>query len=368
MTKPTTDCECTEPGWCPRHGCRKSAHWQRLCRTQADYFRLWEQGRGPGQEPAPTVRTAVENTEKEVPPIDSHGEYHLAPLRETHVSQRPWEGDCRRKPWHYDINAVIPVMDTWEILEVVVELLRLQSVHPFITIIDTGSQPENYRKIESLRAQDVEVHSLCLNGVLHPSDFPAMAMDLAFSLCRSPYLFATHADCFLRNRTLLAEMLELCQTQSPVVGYEISPRQHEDWQGMFGHTCTMFEMQTMDRIGAGWSMRRLVTLFDIDSHEPSWERPNWPDTELLLNYLVRQNDITPHLIGHEENFVRHLDENIDHCRTLTGAMLYNAEHYAKASAWADDAMREAQARIKLWSNGHAANGANGVLAGQGHGQ
>lgn len=133
---------------------------------------------------------------------------------------------------------------------------------------------------------------------------------------------------------------------------------------MVGHTCTMLEMQTMDRIGAGWSMRRLVTLFDIESHEPSWERPNWPDTELLLNYLVRQNGITPQLIGHEENFVRHLDDNIDHCRTLTGAMLYNAAHYAKASGWVEEAMRAAHERIELWSNGHGSNGEAATLTGQ----
>jgi len=45
----TTDCTCERPGWCQRHQCVKTEHWHTLCRTRAGYFRLWEQGRGPGQ-------------------------------------------------------------------------------------------------------------------------------------------------------------------------------------------------------------------------------------------------------------------------------------------------------------------------------
>jgi len=272
----------------------------------------------------------------------------IAPLRNLSVHEKPWHGNCRKKPWDYEISAAVPVLDTWQTLEVVIELLRLQTVPPFIVVIDTGSLPENYRRIEAMRAPDLEVHCLRLNGVLHPSDFPAMAMDVAFATCRSPYLFATHADCFLRKQNLLEDMLSLCRRTSPVVGYELSPRDHDDWHGMVGHTCTLLEMTTMDRIGAGWSMRRLATLFGIENYEPHHDRPNWPDTELLLNYLLRDNGIVPHLIGHEENFVRNKDDNIDHCRTLTAGLLYNPDHYLKAKQWAEQAMAEAHERIQRW--------------------
>ncbi len=272
----------------------------------------------------------------------------IAPLRNISFRAKPWEGACRRKPWHYDVTAVIPVLDTIEPLSVAIELLRLQTMRPYIVVVDTGSEIDLLRLIENLRADDVEVHSLRLNGVRHPSDFPAMAMDLAFSICRTRLLFATHADCFLMKQTLLADMAKLCSDDTPVVGYELSPRKHPDWKGMFGHTCTMFNMSSMDRIGAGWSMRRLATRYGMESHEPSHDRPNWPDTELLLNYIVREHGIEPVLIGHEENFIRNKDENIDHCRSLTGAMLYNPEHYEKARRWADEAMAEARIRIEHW--------------------
>ena len=321
-------CECEQSGWCERHQCEKTPHLHKLCRMREDYFRLWERGRGPGQT-------------HEVP-------LEIAPVRSMGANEKPWEGNCKRKPWQYKVTAVIPVLDTFETLKVVIDLLRLQTEKPFIVVVDTGSTPEQFEKIETLRAEDVEVHALRLNGVRHPSDFPAMAMDLAFTICRTPLMFATHADCFLRNRHLIQEMAELCETKSPVVGYELSPREHKDWVGMVGHTCTMMDMGVMDDLNAGWSIRRLARQFGMQNYEPDPMRPNWPDTELLLNYTLRKNGITAHIIGHEENHVRNKDENIDHCRSLTAGLLYNDTYYKKAMGWAEDAISEAEERIQLW--------------------
>lgn len=90
-------------------------------------------------------------------------------------------------------------------------------------VIDTGSLDENLRKIEAMRDEDLEVHTIRLNAVKHPSDFPAMAMDLAMTLCRTPYMLATHADCFLKKQTLVEDMVQMVKDISPVVGYEITP-------------------------------------------------------------------------------------------------------------------------------------------------
>lgn len=53
------ECDIQGGGWCERHDCRKTPHWVKLCRTRPDYFRAWEEGRGPGQkvilEPKPRV-------------------------------------------------------------------------------------------------------------------------------------------------------------------------------------------------------------------------------------------------------------------------------------------------------------------------
>lgn len=274
----------------------------------------------------------------------------FAPLRDIPQWHHPWEGSCQQKPWNYMVSAVIPCLDTADQVEICVKLLRLQTEKPFIMVVDTGSNDEQFKRIEALREDDLEVHAIRLNGVQHPSDFPAMAMDMAFSLCRTPYLFATHADCFLRRRNFIEDLVLLAQSKSPVVGYEISPRCHADWRGMVSHTATMYQMSVMDKIGFGWSMRRLCNYYNMKDYRPSISRPHWPDTEILGNYILRMYKIKPHLIGTEQNFERKIDENIDHFRSFTSGKLYSPEYYEKAIKWYLDAKKEALDRIDEWEH------------------
>ncbi len=276
----------------------------------------------------------------------------IAPLRNKSVEERPWEGDCLKKPWEYKVTAAIPVLDTYESLKICVEILKLQTVKPYIVIIDTGSKKENLEKINSLADEDVEVHSLRLNGVCHPSDFPAMAMDLAQAVCRTEFMFATHADVFLMKNDFIEYLLNYCgchlDDKYPAVGYEISPRQHDDWVGMISHTASMYHMETMDKIGFGWSMRRLSSLYDIKDYKPNPTRPNWPDTEILGNVILRQYNLPVKLIGKEDNFQRNKDKYIDHCRSLTSGLLYSPEYYSQVSIWLEEAKEDALSRIETW--------------------
>lgn len=284
--------------------------------------------------------------------MDKNLKEDFAPLRGVGVNttQAPWEGSCKKKPWEYKITAAIPCTDTAETVEVCIELLRLQTERPYIMLIDTGSWGNQIERMRALQAEDCEVHFLRLNGVEHPSDFPAMAMDAAFALCRSEFIFATHADCFLRKKTFLADMMEMAKTKSPVVGYEMSERAHADWKGMVSHTATIYHMPTMDRIGFGWSLRRLCNMYNIKDYKPTPLRPNWPDTEILGNYILRYHKIKPHLIGSEQNFSRQIDENIDHIRSYTSGKLYSPPYFEKAKVWFQEAKKEALERIHLWKN------------------
>ncbi len=276
--------------------------------------------------------------------------HQYAPTKGLTSEAKPWEGSSSKKPWEYRVTACIPVLDTPDELELVVKLLELQHERPFIQIVDTGSTPENWARIEKLRSDSVEVHQFRFAGVIHPSDFPAIACDFAFSSARTEFCFLTHADCFLMNRDVIGELVSLCAADRPIVGYEISPRSHQDWVGMVSHTCSLYHMATMDRIGAGWSLRRLCRMFGVEDARPNPMRPNWPDTELLINYISRNAGIEPYVIGHEENFCRTQDHRIDHCRTLTAGKLYSPEYFAKASGWATDAKRLARQRIALWKD------------------
>ena len=252
------------------------------------------------------------------------------------------------RPWDFACEAVIPCLDTPDTLPLVIELLRLQTVRPYIVLIDTGSTVENFAKVEALRAEDVEVHCLRFGGMRHPSDFPAVAMDLAFSMCRTNFMFTTHADVFLRSRCVVEELLTLCGHNAPAVGYQMSPRQHADWERMVSHTCTMFHTPTMDSIGAGWSLRRLCNNRGFE-HRKNVFGANWPDTELLVNYCLFEAGMEPLLIGTEANHRRVIDERIDHCRTLTAGRLYSPSYAAQCERWLSEAMREAEARVRDWS-------------------
>lgn len=278
------------------------------------------------------------------------GNYEVTPLYGIRTVHEPWQGWCDKKPWEYEVTAVIPCINTPETLPVCIELLRLQTVRPFIIIIDTGSIEENLKEIEKIRDDDVELHSMRLNGVRHPSDYPAMAMDMAFSLCRTEYLFATHADCFLRKKTLLEEFVNLCKTKSPAVGYELSPRSHDDWHGMISHTASMYHMPTMDKIGFGWSLRRLCNRYGIVDYKPDPNKPNWPDTEILGNYILKDNNIKPHIVAPEGNQCRTLDENIDHFRSYSAAKMYSPDYFQQVSEWYFSAKKQALERIEKWNS------------------
>ena len=257
-----------------------------------------------------------------------------------------WEGLCVRKPWDYEVTAVVPCVDLVDELEVCVELLRLQTNRPYIVVVDTGSEWHHAQRIERLRAADLEVHQIRSNGVQHPSQLVSVAMDLAFSLCVTPYLFATHQDCFLRNRNFLKRFVGEMRDGLSVYGYSVTERWHSKWrQDAFGHTATMFDMAQMRRIGAGWSMIRLA---DTRGYSRFPEAGSWPDTETLINEQVREAGLKVKLICGEKNYERFVDEHVDHCRSLPGAMLYSQELFAKQRIACDLAMNEARARIKLW--------------------
>lgn len=266
----------------------------------------------------------------------------IAPLV---TAKEGWAGSLRRKPWDYRVTAAIPVINTVEPLPLVIETLRLQTERPYIVLVDTGSVARR-NEIEALRAEDVEVHWIMSHGWRHPSEPITAALDFVLSCCHTPYLFTTHSDCFLKRRELLAEMVGLCRKHH-AVGYQLSPRPHPDWEWMLGHTCTMFDVATLDRINASWSLRRLCNNRGVEL-KPEVCGPNWPDTELLINYQLRDAGVKSYILGSERNRERTNDENIDHCRSLPSAGLYDSNYARQAGQWMVDAVIQAKARIAAW--------------------
>lgn len=271
----------------------------------------------------------------------------FAPLRNRPSSDLPWHGSIAKKPWEYPVTVAIPVLDHVDLVEAIIEAYRAGTVKPYIMLIDTGSLPHEFAKLAKMRAPDVEVHQILLNSTPHASDLPAMACDLSFTLCRTDYLFCTHSDVFPRRKDLLQHFLHLAKNSgNPAIGYELTERDHSDWQGMISHTASLFEMKVMDQMGAGWSMRRLLNSYGVDQGDVGCN--SWPDTEILINYVLRHFKIKPLLIGKEENFKATKDENIYHARSLTCSSLYSKEYYKKAMDWRKEAYDEVWANIAQW--------------------
>jgi hypothetical protein len=251
-----------------------------------------------------------------------------------------------RAPWDYQVTAAVPHLDTPETLPLLLELLALQTVRPYVLVLDTGSRPATLAYLESLRCPCVEIHYLRAHGYRHSSAPVTAALDVAHALCRTEYLFHTHSDVFPRRRDLLEWLLGLCRPDQPVVGYEMSPRPGTSgWRNVVSHTCTMLHMPTIRRTGAAWSMERYW-----ESGEAAPQQDGYPDTEQPFDRCLRRAGIYPYLIGHDTNYARHTDANIDHVRSLTGLRLHHrdTEQHRTAEANLLAACREARARIAAW--------------------
>lgn len=237
------------------------------------------------------------------------------------------------KPWvQHQVTVCIPHLDTPDILAVSVRLWQLQRNRPFLLVIDTGSV---YKKSSDLLEQlsqipGIEVARLGIHSAVeHLSDRVSIAMDYAFSRCPTEYLLATHIDMFPKHRGLVEKLVALCGEATPVVGWEMSPRGDSDSQtgrgylsdGYPGHVCTLFHMPVMDRIGAGWSIRRAHHAFGLPRGHTAVN--GWPDTELCLGKLLFANDIKPVLLGRETNDENQETDDWLHSRSSTIHLLVN---------------------------------------------
>lgn len=271
----------------------------------------------------------------------------VAPLGTADLPRKA-EGRCAVKPWQYRCTVAIPHLDAIELLIAAVALHRLQSLRPYIVVIDTGSPDPVCRQLELLRSDDLEIHYVRCNGYRHSSAPVTTAMDLAFAVCHTPYLLCTHSDVFPRRRDLIAWMVGQCDADRPAVGWQMSPRAGIDyWRGTLSHTCTILYMPIMWHIGASWSMDRWYS----ENPQAPPAHNGWPDTETSMEACFKDWGIKKTLLGEETNWERQITEWWDHARSITSLRVY-APHSPLALAaeqYSRDALAEALARAASWA-------------------
>lgn len=255
--------------------------------------------------------------------------FMIAPYRN---EQNPWEGHA---PWKtHRVEVVIPVIDAMDTLPVVLELLRLQTIRPYLVIIDTGSQPAQWEQLQALRAADLEIHRIASGGMMHASAPVAVALDLGLSICRTPYQILTHQDCFLLRRDAVEALVNQLGPQAPVVGYQITPRTIPAWQTMCGHTWTGLHVPTIRKTSAKWGYNGQRNF----------------DTEYGFFTALAEEGIAPILLGGESNYSRNITADFDHVRSWPSSGLYAPEHRAKSLQWMEEALKDARQRIRAWRN------------------
>jgi hypothetical protein len=63
---------------------------------------------------------------------------------------------------------------------------------------------------------------------------------------------------------------------------------------------------------------------------------------------MRKAGIAPLLIGKEETYKRHVDENVDHVRSFPGSWSIRRSITSGQSGWMESALAEAKARAEDW--------------------
>ncbi len=74
---------------------------------------------------------------------------YVAPLE----TPDKWWGDIRHKTSDYRVSITIPHLDTFEMLELAVQMWRKQTVKPYLIIVDTGSPPRSAKSSKRCAAR-----------------------------------------------------------------------------------------------------------------------------------------------------------------------------------------------------------------------
>ena len=351
------NCEHPDPALCARLGRHIHGRLWELWNTSPEHRAKWERE-------ATRVPLACVYRGDEVPGPHTDGKRHsVCSHPEKPQGVNPCICRCNTScrgytnvlpPWLHDISVCIPHLDTPEQLELGVALWRLQTIRPYILVIDTGSAPETLKHLESLRGPDLEVHALQAHPQRHPSCNVSVALDLAHGLCRTEHLFHTHTDVFPRRQDFLEWITPQTTAATPVVGWRMSPRDQGEWKNCVSHTATCIHIPTARRLGLSWS---LDAYLDEHPEEESWRR-GWPDTESGFRMTMSRAGIEPAFLGDDDNHKRAITPWYDHSRSYTcvkrwvesGGASEDTPHWVRAQADMGAAESEARERLKAWRN------------------
>lgn len=253
---------------------------------------------------------------------------------------------------HYNCKTMIvmPVDGNDEFLDVTSRLWLAQRGDPSLLIIDTFGRLSNNPILYARLASHPRVELASLNlkyptCVGHTSDPCAFAYDYAFSRCHTRYMLSTHVDAFPLHRDVVEFMEEQVQT-CPVVGWGMSPRGPEAQRAFergqpypennpysddtMGMVCTIYDIPTLDRAAASFSIRRGHHEFGLPRSGAAW---GWPDTETTFSKIMIAKGVPMKFLGRETNYENQETEHWLHARSVRWGMHQrHVEALARANA------------------------------------
>ncbi|MDB5345230.1 MAG: hypothetical protein JWP89_3607 [Schlesneria sp.] len=228
---------------------------------------------------------------------------------------------------------VIPCDGNDDFLDVSSRLWLAQDGEPSLLVIDTFGRLDGNPELKSKLRDNPRVELASLN-LKHPtcsghvSDPVAYAHDYAFARCHTKYLLATHVDVFPLHRGVVTYM-ESQMNYGGVAGWGMSPRGPEAkhaWENglpypemnpfsdaVMGMVCTIYDIPTLDRSGASWSIRRGHHEFALPRVQSEW---GWPDTETTFAKIMAHQGVTMRFLGRETNFENQETEHWLHARSV----------------------------------------------------
>ncbi len=254
----------------------------------------------------------------------------------------------------------LPHRDTPQLVESVIPLWLNQSVPVAVDVVDTGSGLPNIYRLNAFsaryvcgRGRDIRFHTIAPRPWKHPSEPIAMACELSMVYAETDYILFSHVDVFPHSRHLVRWLMDQCSAETPVVGYEISPRDGVDgwlsthWKGMVGHSLTMVHVPTLRSHGIHWRYDETELIY----------RFNWPentlsswDTEVTFNMSLKRSGLPVKIVGHDKNMEHLVDEWHGHARSYPGSLLFGHPHLADAACWVSKEMEAARLRVAEWTN------------------
>lgn len=225
------------------------------------------------------------------------------------------------------VTLNLPHQQTPELVAAVLPLWEWQTVTPTIDLIDCDQLPRRTWR--------------------HASERVAVACELTQLSAGTEFALFSHVDVFPRRQDLVEWLRSQCSAVTPVVGYELSPRDAhpgriaDEWRGMVGHTLTMVHVPTIRALGVTWSYDAAFTDF-------GWTAADHWDTEVTFNLCLRAAGITPKIVGHDENYTHLVDDWHGHARSYPSSVLSGASHREIAATWVAEEIESARHRLAQW--------------------